>query len=328
MKAIILKTLLASLFSIFILSGCGVTKSENTVKPAEHKGGFLGLSKANELDISGTKAIKGETNVVIPKFRIAFYTENNPGGYTSNAGSSVVINSTLSNVEPKLLQKIVDTSYDTFVSQLKEQGFNVLPKSQLSTSQTYNKFAITETQTKDEALFGPDAIYVSPTGMKTSDANISKGFEIQGLLKDYKKSFIEVTLYVSYLAQQTKETMMVVTGLEVGQVPLVTPGSNLIFYGYEASKCVGYCPDTVAHIRLGQPIYTNEKMGELKDVTSTGDKVGDAVAMVGSWMTSGLKIRNSKRYELIADPEKYEKAISSVISKTTQKLADTLAKNK
>lgn len=317
-----------TLFSFLFLVGCGgVTQSQN-VKPAEHKGGFLGLSKADAITLQGEKAIKGETNVVIPRFRIAFYTENNPGGYSSRSGSKVVIHSTLSNVDAQLLQNITDKAYETFVSQLSAKGFNVLPKEQLNQSPTYNKFALTQTQTKEEALFGPDAIYVSPSGMKTSDATISKGFEIQGLLKDFQASFIEVTLYVSYLAQQTKETMMVVTGLEVGQVPTVVPGSMLQFYGYEASKCVGYCPDTVAHVRLGQPIFTQDSMGELKEVTSTTDKLGDTISMVGSWMTSGLKIKNTKRYELVANPPMYEKAMLNVLSKTTSSMVETLSMHK
>lgn len=214
------------------------------------------------------------------------------------------------------------------MSQLKDKGYSVVSQDKLLTSETYKNFDTKQSLIKEETIFGPDAIYVSPTNTYTSTNKFYKFKETQALLKDFESSIVEVTLYVTYLSQEIDKYFNIATGINVGQVPMVTPGSNMLFYGYNASKCTGYCPDTMATLTLGQPIYTTDKMGELKDVTGTGEKLGDTISMAASWLTGGLKVKNSKRYELLADPIKYEKAISTVLSLATQSFVDEIEKNK
>lgn len=109
MKFISKVTVFSSIFITLFLTGCGVTKTES-IKPEEKKGGFLGLSVEDKIKITSIKAVKNENKIVIPKFRIAFYTENNPGGFTSTGGHKTVINSTLTGIDNNLLQKITDNA--------------------------------------------------------------------------------------------------------------------------------------------------------------------------------------------------------------------------
>lgn len=311
---------------LLILNGCmGAHKADNVAAKTE-KGGLFGLSTASDIEASGLKAVQGESSVAIPYFRVAFYTENNPGGYKNGSGDTVTIHSKLIGVSPALLQKITDQAYATFVAQLKKKGFGVVSIKELNQSPTYHAIKETNTQHKDKALFGPDAIYVSPTGMRVSDASFMKLRELGIIMKELNTSVMDVTLYVTYLSQSTDTVAggLIATGLSIGQTATVIPGSSIDFYGLQASKCQGYCPDMVAHVKLGQPVYDTSKVGELKDVTSAGDKAGDVALTALSWMTSGTKIHQTKHYELHVSPEKYEPVVTGVISKAGKKLLDKL----
>ncbi|RLL53056.1 hypothetical protein D8Y20_06050 [Mariprofundus sp. EBB-1] len=315
---------------ILALSACAGAKQANDVAPTVEKGGLLGLSTVSDIELKGKEAVKGEVNVAVPYFKVAFYTEQTPGGYTNGSGDKHIIHSTLVGVDSALLQKVTDQAYANFVSQLKQKGFNVLPTSALNRSKTYSAIKQTNTQYKDEALFGPDAIYVTPSGMRVSDASITRMIETNKIMKELNTSVMDVTLYVSYLSQSfNKAAGFVVTSINVGQTTTVTPGSMMTFYGLEASKCNGYCPNTVAYATLGQPVFDTEKVGVLKNVTSSTDKAGDVALTALSWMTkSGTKIHNTDRFELTADPNKYAKVVTGVISKATDKLVSALAANR
>lgn len=317
---------------ILSLTACmGARQSDNVAAKTE-KGGLFGMSKSSDIKLSGEEAVKGETNVAVPYFRVAFYTDENPGGYSNSTGDTVTIKSKLIGVDSKLLQKVTDKAYANFVAQMKQKGFNVLPISSLAKSSTYKSIKQTNTQYKDEALFGPDAMYVTPSGMRVSDASITRMMEIGKIMKELNSSIMDVTLYVSYISSQTETVAggFIATGVQVGQTSTVTPGSTMTFYGLEASKCNGYCPNTVARAKLGQPVYDTTKVGELKNVTTSGDKAGDVAMSVLSWVTPGKKmtLHDTNRYELHANPKTYEKVVTGVISNATEKLVNSLAAHK
>jgi hypothetical protein len=313
------------LSALLVLSGCAPVKQADNVAPTVEKGGFMGLSKTKDIEVNGTKAVKGETRVVVPYFRVAYYTENNPGGFTGNGGDKITIRSKLMGVDNDALQRITDQVYKNFVDQMKQKGIEVLPISSLSQSPTYQKFK-GKPLYKDKALFGPDAIYVAPSGMKMSDSNITRGLEVGKIMKEMNASLMDVTLYVTYLSQKVESTLRVVTGVSIGQTTSVVPGSVMQFYGLEASKCVGYCPNTVANARLGQPVYSTEKVGELRETTTSGDKAGDIAVAALTWLTpnKNAQYNNTNRYELHAESAKYEKVVSGVLKDATGKLVSSL----
>ncbi|MDX2463321.1 MAG: hypothetical protein QNK31_02310 [Porticoccus sp.] len=310
---------------LLVLSGCAPVKQSDNVAPTVEKGGFMGLSKTNDIEVNGANAVKGENRAVVPYFRVAYYTENNPGGFTGNGGDKIVIRSELMGVESDTLQRITDEAYKNFVDQMKQKGIEVLPLSSLKKSPTYQTFK-GESQYKDKALFGPDAIYVAPSGMKMSDTKITRGLEIGKIMNEMNASLMDVTLYVTYLSQRVESTLRVVTGISIGQTTSVTPGSVMQFYGLEASKCKGYCPNTVASARLGQPVYSTEQLGELRETTTAGDKAGDIAVAALTWLTpnQNAKFNNTNRYELHADAAKYEKVVTGVLKEATDKLVSSL----
>lgn len=317
--------LVLSALLVLSVSGCAPVKQADNVAPTVEKGGFMGLSKTKDVEVNGTSAVKGENRVVVPYFRVAYYTENNPGGFTGNGGDKITIRSKLMGVDNDALQRITDQVYKNFIDQMKQKGIEVLPLSALNKSPTYQKFK-GKPLYKDKALFGPDAIYVTPSDMKMSDSNITRGLEVGKIMKEMNASLMDVTLYVTYLSQKVESTLRVVTGVSIGQTTSVTPGSVMQFYGLEASKCVGYCPNTVANARLGQPVYSTEKIGELRETTTSGDKAGDIAVAALTWLTpnSNAQYNNTNRYELHAESEKYEKVVTGVLKDATDKLISSL----
>lgn len=313
------------LSAALILAACTPVKQADDVAPTVEKGGLLGLSKADNVTVEGEEAVKGESRAVVPYFRIAYYTENNPAGFTSMGGDKTIIRSQLIGVENETLQRITDRAYQNFTEQMQQKGIEILPISSLQNSAAYQKFN-GETLYKDKALFGPDAIYVMPTGLKASGAKFTRGLEVSHIMKEMDASLMDVTLYVTYLSQEVESTMRIVTGVSVGQTTTVTPGSVMQFYGLEASKCVGYCPNTVAHARLGQPVYSTEKVGELQEATTTTDKASDIAVTALTWLTPNKRAQfnNTNRYELHADAGKYEEVVTRVLKEATEKMVSAL----
>lgn len=310
--------------ALLVLSACAPVKQADNVAPATQKGGFLGLSKVKDVKVQGAKAVKGENRAIVPYFKVAYYTENNPGGLSSNGGR-VIIKSKLLGVSDETLQRITDQAYKNFVQQMEEKGIEVLSASSMKNSATYQKFD-GKTFYKDKALFGPDAVYVTPTGMKASDSKITRGLEISNLMKEMNASLMDVTLYVTYLNQRVDSTMRVVTGISIGQTTSVMPGSGMQFYGLEASKCVGYCTNGVAHVSLGQPVYSTEKVGELRETTTKGDKAADLAVTALTWLTpnKNAEFNNTNRYELHAEADKYEKVVTGVLKEATGKMVTAM----
>jgi hypothetical protein len=313
------------LSALLVVSACAPVKQADNVAPTVQKGGFMGLSKTKDVEVSGSKAVQGESRAVVPYFRVAYYTENNPGGFTGNGGDKVIIKSKLVGVDNDALQRITDQAYKNFVAQMKKKGIEILPASSLKKSATYQKFK-GQTLYKDKALFGPDAVYVTPSGMKASDTKITRGLEIMNIMKEMNASLMDVTLYVTYLSQRVESTLRVVTGISIGQTTTVTPGSVMQFYGLESSKCVGYCPNTVANARLGQPVYKTEQLGELRETTTSGDKAADIAVTALTWLTPGknAQYNSTNRYELHADSAKYEKVVTETLKEATGKLVASL----
>lgn len=320
---------------VLLIGGCTGVQRSKGVAPEAEKGGFMGLSTKSDVEGSGEKAVTGERKVVIPFFRIGFFTEKNPKGYQSQS-TSIRIFSGLMGVDNATFQAIVDQAYDDFVAKMEKRGFEVIPYDRIAGTEAFSKMTHVEAPHVAQGIFEQDAVYFAPRGMRLvlpmQKQGIGGAFDkgnpvwvTSGLLKELEVAVVNLTYYIDYLSQADKKFGFVTTGLEVGQTVMVTPGSGLSFHGYQASLCKGYCPDMAANFRLGQPVFSTEEVGELKDVTSTGDKVGDYSKMALSWMTSGLKVHGTKRYELYADPSRYKSVSLDVVGRANDQMVDALA---
>jgi len=296
--------------------------------PSDEKDGLLVLVPTNDVSVASGRegAIKGENRVVVPYFRVVYYTENSPAGFTGTDKDKAIINAKLLGVTSDVLQRITDQTYQSFVDQMKQQSIAVLPMSSLSQSPTYQKFMESGVQFKEKTLHGPEATYVMPSGMRTSDSKISRGKEVSNIMNEVNASVMDVTLYVTHLSQRVDSKLRVVTGIHVEQKITVTPGSRMQFYGLKAFKCEGYCPNPVVNTRLGQPVYSTEKVGELMEIAKKAGKETGIAATALNLLTLGSKERggNPNRYELHADTAKYEKVVAGVLKEASGKLVSSL----
>ena len=306
----------------------------------------LALPISNDISVSGSKdIIKGENRVVVPYFQIVYFTEKSPTGFTKSGEENGIINSRLVGVTSDSLQNITNQIYDIFVEQMSQRGIEVLPLSSLSKSRTYQKASggsdfpfWTETQVNNDTKvknytgvkrktpFGPEATYMMPAGLKALDSKTHQGKVISSIMNEINASLMDVTLYVTHMEKQVKSTLKVVTEINVDQMITVMPGSRMQFYGLKASKCEGYCPNSVVNVTLNQPISSDEKVGELKIVARKIEKEEGVVATAMNWVALDSKVKESNlnRYELHADSVKYEQVVIDILSETTGKLVNGL----
>lgn len=310
---------------LLAMAACSATRISQDVKPEGMKEGVFVKTDVADMVIKADGAIKGEKKVAVPFFRVVFYTENDPGGFyskgtTADSTFSVTIKSKLLGIDQATMQRITDAAYKDFIARLKAKGFEVLPLDKLKANAAYAKFESKSNPFVDKAFFGSDSTYFAPTGLKMHGdgmSAISTGQVIGSIVKDEQVSVIDATYYISFLSQEFEKTLGMVSGVKVGQTLKVTEGSFLNFSGYQASQCKGYCPSMVANVTMGQPVYSNEEFGEMKDTVSTAEQV--AMKVFG-----GLG-KEVHKYELNADPEKYESIATGLVAKVAEKFADALA---
>lgn len=77
MRLILLVLMLGSLMA------CAPVREATNVAPDAQKGGLFGLGINDNVETSGGAPVKGGRRAVVPYFKIAFYTENSPGGYSN-----------------------------------------------------------------------------------------------------------------------------------------------------------------------------------------------------------------------------------------------------
>jgi len=320
--------------------------------------GKAASEKTSSVKVSGVKisgsaeVVRSEDPVVVPYFRVVFFTKDSPPELNDDSEKNMAVDARLIGVTDKTLQRITDQVYSTFVEELKEQGINVLPMLSLEISPTYQKLMNSEVQFKQTPPSGLEATHVVPTGLKISDPNRSldggyldrgyasweygdignkaknnRGKEISNILNEMNASVMDVTLYVTHTRQQIKSTLKVVTDIVVEPMIRVRAGSRLQFYGLQAFRCEGYCPNPVVNVALDQSLHTSSKVGEMKVIIKSSDKTGGFVEKTLSWLSLGSSENRADidHYELHADEQKYQKAVTEVLNEATNKLVMGLA---
>jgi len=309
--------------------------------------------KVSGVKVSGSaEVVRSEDPVVVPYFRVVFFTKDNPPELNDDSEKNVVVDARLIGVTDETLQLITDQVYSTFVEGLKHQGINVLPMLSLEISPTYQKFMNSEVQFKQTPPSGLEATHVVPTGLKVSDPNRSldggyldigyagweygdignqvkknRGKEISNILNEMNASVMDVTLYVTHTRQQVKSTLKVVTDIVVEPMIRVRAGSRMQFYGLKASRCEGYCSNPVVNVVLDQSLRSSSEVGDMKVIIKSSDKTGGFVEKTLSWLSLGSSKNRADidHYELHADEQQYQEVVTEVLNKATNKLVAGLA---
>lgn len=323
------------------LTSCtGVSVNENS-KPAEQKGAFF--STKSTIETTGDKGFKEEKRVAVPSFRVGFVQAlgakaHASGGLGSSGYANVKANTTLHGLDNDVYQALTDAAYANFIADLKAKGYEVVDKKEFEGLASYQNMSTVSSPQKLE-VGGGDILYFAPTGMKLivmpgEEGGLSglKGLDSNGPLKalpaigkELKAGVMEASFVVDYVnAGGSGGFFARSASVEVGPGLSIRPGSGVTFWGYNASQCVGYCPDVYSSAKLGQAVYSQEKFGELKDMQTDAEKAGQmalraVTALAGSsygWAT----------YEMHAKPEDYKRITSGLLEQSNEKLTDTMAK--
>lgn len=333
--------MLGALLLLVTLTACtpGLTVKEESAPATER--GPLFITK-DDIEVDGESAIKGEQKVAIPVFRVGFTTSKDRGAHatgilSSGTGTATVTSHTnLLGIDQPIFQEITDQVYRHFVTELKAAGFDVLEHTQLEKQASYADMSAVDNPLKIESNMYGNLVYVAPTGMKLALMPGEEGglsaFKalssnnparmIPKLINELGMSVITATYYVDFVNTEA-DGGLIATKAEVSIGPglSIRPGSGVDFYGYEASKCKGFCPDMAARVKLGQAVYSQEKFGELVNVT---DDTGTQVALNA---VTGLLTGSVKRWydlEMRADPNRYRDITVKLLENTNDQLIQTL----
>ncbi len=295
-------------------------------------------SPPKSIEMSGDKnTIKIENRAVVPYFEVIFYNKNHPV-YTQVGAEKEIIKSRILKLSDKLMQKITDEAYEDFILQIKKQGIEILPIESLDSSPTYAGFSDSGLIELKETVFGPGAKSVSPTGMRSSSLDESRGKQISKIMDEMNASVMNITLYVTHIDKKIDPRSQSPYSIDVEQKISVVKGSRMQFFGLQASKCEGYCSSPVVNVKLGKSVKSSSKVGILKRASSTSptkqlkQKISpsdtnlksQAVDFGGKAMDwiSALSEKNEdlRSYDLRIDPVKYEKVVGALLKDVTEKL--------
>ena len=334
--------LIAISLLVLLMSSCSALKDSEYLTSFIKEKTSMPLPPPKSIEMSGDKnTIKLENRAVVPYFEVIFYNKNNPV-HTKVGAEKEIIKSKILKLSDKLMQKITDEAYEDFILQIKKQGIEILPIESLISSPTYASFTNPGLIELKETVFGPAAKSVSPTGMRSSSLDESRGKQISKIMDEMNASVMNITLYVSHIDKKIDPRSQSPYSIDVEQKISVVKGSRMQFFGLQASKCEGYCPSPVVNVKLGKSVKSSSKVGILKRAASTSptkqlkqktspsdtnlkSQALDFRGKAMDWIsTLSEKNEDLRSYDLRIDPVKYEKVVGGLLEDVTKKLVNEI----
>ncbi|MBP6008405.1 MAG: hypothetical protein KA740_11970 [Rhodoferax sp.] len=313
----------------------------------------------NFIEVEGEEdgLLKGIKRVAITQFQIEFMTATSANafaksGYGSNTtNANTYVNAKLEGVGVADFQKLTDGYYDSLVSSLKTAGIEVVEQALVLGHPDFKEMTsgARSSPSEEDAEAGKGVLVSSrglPIWFESEDgfirkASISfgkkektdpyqsfgtqmgqisaaKGAAINepALMKALDAGSLRVRITVPFMQIKTSTTSSSAKTFSKGTVQIEKWVSRLSFVA----------PDTKrVRVRLKKPIVATSDVGELKDVTTSGEKAIDAaanvVAIATMFMGGPVKgtMQSGVSYALQADPQRYADTVNSQLD-TTQKL--------
>lgn len=313
------------------LSGCLATGNQ----PATQRGAF-GVPQG-AIETAGIDYLKNEQTVIVGAFKVGFAQKIDAsargGTLFGTDTQSAAMTGTLQGVDPQVFQAITDAAYADFIKKLRATGLKVIETSDLQASPTFTAMKVEPSPQR----IG-DSIFYAPTGMKLTlfpgDTGVSSafaGFDTSNplrvfpqLAKEQNAGVMNVTYNVDFLnASSSGNNMVMGASAEVsmGQGISVRAGSGIDYSTLAGVKCVGYCPNAVSSIDLGQAVYSIEPYGVSKNVTAAG--VNTLGVLSGLLTGSGF---SRKDIEIQADPARYQSITTGLLEKSNTLLTEAVQK--
>lgn len=325
--------------AVAALAGCAaVTATDEVKKPAEQRSGFMGLGVADEIKVEREGPFKGVEKVAIGSFKVGFVhgkveSRRAGRGFGGNATAGIK----LTGVEESHMQAITDAAYADFVSGLTQAGYTVVNRQELQVQPDFARAKPEESPQRKSGSFFGDPTEIT-TFAPSSHGNLywfdgesihnSGGFGFANAttaaMTQYGKTGIKV-LSVYYVidfagADGYGGSFRTSSSVQVGQALTLAPGGGVTILGGEGRVVANH----FSHIKLGQPLYAEEKFGTMVQTTSdtakgveTGVNVFRALAGIGT---------NQRRdFEVQADIERYRALSQDLLEKANSRLVERMA---
>lgn len=321
------------------LSACAaVTSTDEVKKPSEQRAGFMGLSVADDIKVEREGPFKGVERVAIGSFKVGFVhgkveSRRAGRGFGGNATAGVK----LSGVDESQMQAITDAAYADFTSRMTKAGYTVVKREELQAQPDFAKARPEASpQRKSGSFFG------DPTEMTTfapsshgdlywfdgESIHNSGGFGFSNAttaaMTQYGKSGIKV-LSVYYVidfagADGYGGSFRTSSSVQVGQALTLAPGGGVTILGGEGRVVANH----FSHIKLGQPLYAEEKFGTMVQTTSDAAKgVETGVNVIRA--LAGIGTNQRRDFEVQADIERYRTLSEGLLTQANGKLVDRMA---
>ena len=283
------------------LTACSVTSTNEVMKPAEQRGGFMGLSTADEIKVERDAPFKGAQKVAIASFKIGFVhgkIESRKAGRGYGGNSSAGIK--LKGVEQGTMQAITDAAYADFVTRMRQAGYTVVDRATLKAQADFAKAKPeTSPQIKEASFFGDQTEITTLAPSSHGDFYWFSGESIGD--------------------SGSGGTFNATSSVKVGQALTLSPGGGVSLFGGDGMIAANH----FSSIKLGQPIYAEETFGEMVK-TSTDAAVGVETGLNFVRTLAGMGTSQRRDFEVQADAARYDALSRDLLAKANGKLVDRM----
>ena len=317
-----------------MLGACGGTSSSQEVMKAStnQKGGFMGLVKRSDVEVTTPAAFKGKQKIVVGGFTVGFDvvkidSRKAGGGLMGNGfGGKSSAYSKLSGVDNETFQAVTEQTYKDFVAKLKQAGYEVvepevfLAHSSVKSAKTYDNPHITSSggfvTAKQETRFFTPAVFGKNRSFMGSIPGEAGGFgfsnPMMAAVKFAEESKIPV-VYVNYKIDFATSDghggwASMSSSLQVGQG--MTMESDYTKVGIIGGQ-MGTFSSAVGSMALGQPLSSDKPFAEVVDITTGTDKgLQIATNVIGA--IGGIGTNSKRNYEFKSNPSDFKAAAFDV----------------
>lgn len=351
---------LSLLAGVALLSGCAANQPaapvyNSDLTPEEQAAAFIGASnekharKIDRLAVTSCNVMFAATSSASASTRAGMFDNSN------RAEASVSMVYTLKGIEDASLQKLADQICADAEKQLAAAGYELVPRSELLANESFKKLqeagrsspyeykvGVSEYKVfarSDESVF--DERYIgtaSGLGQALRAAAGGAAWQLEGVtLEDLKASGANLNLMVDFASLSSNGQGGAIAGSDSaevsGSVQLSVSG-ELALKSAEKLDCWNRFGKRECHINPNHiaryinttPLVINKPFySEVRDATSTGDKVASGVTTALSLLGGGTS-RSVTRYEVDAIPAQYQ-AASSEGGAVFVKMASSVARS-
>lgn len=309
--------------ALALLAGC--VGADQGVRPSTQRGSVLtGFAPTSDVVVSGGSYLaEAPRRIAVVGFVVAFQTATSASASASRLGSSSVVRSAvaanLTGVDEAAMQAITDSTWQDFQERLRAAGIELVepPATVSGQPSPVRGNGIIAFAPTGRAVVGTDAGLPGVSGFSAFDTN-SAFRVVQTLPRSDGVTAVVVRHYVDFANTEASGGMFAGrASTEFSPALSVRAGSGFSSVATPRGvSCVGYCPDNIGSINLGQAVFSMEPYGDTIRDTSAG-----AVATGLLGVLSGASVG---RYEVRANPAAYTRISAALLREAHGKVVGSL----